>query len=67
MSSEIAPLTSEVQAEMDAIIETFNNGFPKSVLSHNKYAPDEWACPGLQYLDGSVEGAMQCGLEAFPL
>jgi hypothetical protein len=52
---------------MDAIIETFNNGFPKSVFSHNKYAPDEWACPGLQYVDGSVEGAMQCGLEAFPL
>ncbi|MEB8534562.1 hypothetical protein [Acidithiobacillus ferriphilus] len=110
MSGEMAPLTSEVKAEMEAIIETFNNGLPKKCAyiprysgrylylartdygsarlpicrlewrgrkdnwdfaiykhSNNKYDPDEWACPGLQYVDGTVEGAMQCGLEAFPL
>ena len=34
--------------------------------SDNCYAPDEWMFPGLGHLDGTVEGAMKAGLEAYP-
>ncbi len=32
----------------------------------NRYDPDEWMFPGSGYLDGTVEGAMKAGLEAYP-
>ena len=32
----------------------------------NRYDPDEWMFPGAGYLDGTVEGAMKAGLEAYP-
>jgi hypothetical protein len=35
--------------------------------SQDQYDPAEWMYPGMQYIDGTVEGAMQCGLEAYPL
>ena len=28
---------------------------------------DEWMFPGNQYLDGTIEGAMKAGLEAYPV
>lgn len=34
--------------------------------SDNCYDPDEWMFPGSGYLDGTVEGAMMAGLEAYP-
>jgi hypothetical protein len=30
------------------------------------YDPDEWMFPGSEHLDGTLEGAMQAGLEAYP-
>jgi hypothetical protein len=30
------------------------------------YDPDEWAFPGSNFIDGTVEGAMKAGLEAYP-
>ena len=35
--------------------------------SIERYDPDEWMFPGSQYLDGTVEGAMKAGLEAYPV
>ena len=34
--------------------------------SKNRYDPDEWMIPGIGLFDGTVEGAMKVGLEAYP-
>jgi hypothetical protein len=34
--------------------------------SDSCYDPDEWMIPGLGHLDGTIEGAMKAGLEAYP-
>lgn len=34
--------------------------------SSEKYDPDEWLFPGGEHIDGTIEGAMQAGLEAYP-
>jgi len=35
--------------------------------SSETYAPDEWFFPGSEVVDGTVEGAMRAGLEAYPV
>jgi hypothetical protein len=35
--------------------------------SKDYYDPDEWVFPGRGHLNGSIEGAMRCGLEAYPV
>ncbi len=35
--------------------------------SDERYDPEEWMFPGGGELDGTVEGAMRAGLEAYPL
>jgi hypothetical protein len=35
--------------------------------SDERYAPDEWMFPGDEHIDGTVEGAMRAGLEAYPV
>lgn len=35
--------------------------------SSEEYDPDEWFFPGSQYVDGTIEGAMKAGLEAYPV
>jgi hypothetical protein len=32
-----------------------------------KYDPDEWFFPGSNLFDGTIEGAMKAGLEAYPV
>lgn len=34
--------------------------------SDDRYDPDEWFFPGAGEVDGTVEGAMRAGLEAYP-
>ena len=34
--------------------------------SSDRYDPEEWLFPGYGHLDGTVEGAMRAGLEAYP-
>lgn len=34
--------------------------------SDNRYDPGDWLIPGLEHLNGTVEGAMKAGLEAYP-
>ena len=34
--------------------------------SSDRYDPEEWMFPGHGHLDGTVEGAMRAGLEAYP-
>ncbi len=34
--------------------------------SDERYDADEWFFPGLGYVDGTIEGAMKAGLEAYP-
>jgi hypothetical protein len=34
--------------------------------SDERYDPDEWLFPGDNYVDGTIEGAMKAGLEAYP-
>ena len=34
--------------------------------SKDRYDPDEWMFPGSQFLNGTIEGAMKAGLEAYP-
>jgi hypothetical protein len=33
--------------------------------SDSRYDPEEWVFPGSQHVDGSVEGAMRAGLDAY--
>ena len=35
--------------------------------SRNRYDPDEWFFPGAGEVDGTIEGAMRAGLEAYPV
>ena len=35
--------------------------------SSEKYAPNEWMFPGSEFVDGTIEGAMRAGLEAYPV
>ncbi|WP_448871976.1 hypothetical protein [Desulfobulbus propionicus] len=35
--------------------------------SRDDYDPDELMFPGTEFLDGTIEGAMRCGLEAYTL
>jgi hypothetical protein len=35
--------------------------------SSESYDPDEWFFPGVQYVDGTIEGAMKAGLDAYPV
>jgi hypothetical protein len=35
--------------------------------SSEKYDPDEWFFPGSNLFDGTIEGAMEAGLEAYPV
>jgi len=34
--------------------------------SNERYDPDEWFFPGSGHIDGTIEGAMRAGLEAYP-
>jgi hypothetical protein len=34
--------------------------------SREYYDPDDWFFPGAEHVDGTVEGAMRAGLEAYP-
>jgi len=34
--------------------------------SREIYDPEEWFFPGSQYVDGTIEGAMRAGREAYP-
>ncbi len=34
--------------------------------SDGRYDPDEWMFPGSGHIDGTLEGAMKAGLEAYP-
>ena len=45
---------------------TDNWDFAIYKYSDEKYDPDEWLFPGSGYLDGTIEGAMRAGLEAYP-
>lgn len=35
--------------------------------SLEKYDSEEWLFPGVEYVDGTIEGAMKAGLEAYPV
>jgi len=35
--------------------------------SREQYDPDEWLFPGSEFVDGTIEGAMKAGIEAYPL
>ena len=35
--------------------------------SDERYDPDEWFFGGAEHVDGTVEGAMRAGLEAYPV
>jgi hypothetical protein len=35
--------------------------------STERYDPEEWMFPGIGYMDGTINGAMLAGLEAYPV
>ena len=35
--------------------------------SSEEYDPDEWFFPGVEHVDGTIEGAMKAGLKAYPV
>ena len=41
-------------------------GFAIYRYSRDTYDPDEWFFPGAELVDGTIEGAMKAGLEAYP-
>ena len=44
---------------------TYRWDFAIYKYSDNKYDADEWLFPGSGFLDGTIEGAMRAGLEAY--
>ena len=34
--------------------------------SSERYDPEEWMFPGAEHVDGTVEGALEAGMEAYP-
>ncbi|NCP15584.1 hypothetical protein GW866_00870 [bacterium] len=44
-----------------------NWGFAIYRHSRNFYDPAEWMFPGAGYVNGTVEGAMKAGMEAYPM
>jgi hypothetical protein len=44
------------------------NNWEFAVFKHssNRYDPEEFMFPGATFLDGTIEGAMRCGMEAYP-
>jgi hypothetical protein len=34
--------------------------------SKERYDPEEWMFPGVDHVDGTIEGAMKAGLQAYP-
>ena len=44
-----------------------NWGFAIYRHSRNFYDPDEWLFPGAGHVNGTVEGAMKAGMEAYPI
>ena len=42
-------------------------GFAIFKWSNERYDPDEWFFPGSKEVDGTIEGAMRAGLEAYPV
>lgn len=44
-----------------------NWGFAIYKYSDNGYDPEEWFFPGSGEVDGTVEGAMRAGLQAYPV
>lgn len=44
-----------------------NWGFAIYKYSDNGYDPDEWMFPGAGKVDGTIEGAMQAGMLAYPM
>jgi hypothetical protein len=34
--------------------------------SNERYDPEDWLIPGIECVDGTIEGAMRAGLEAYP-
>ena len=35
--------------------------------SSEAYDPEEWFFPGRDYVDGTIEGALKAGIEAYPI
>jgi hypothetical protein len=44
-----------------------NWGFAIYKYSRERYDPDEMFFPGSEFVDGTIDGAMNAGLEAYPL
>ena len=44
-----------------------NWGFAIYKFSSERYDLEEWFFPGSEYVDGTVEGAMRAGLQAYPV
>ena len=34
--------------------------------SRDKYDPEEWFFPGSEFVNGTIEGAMKAGMQAYP-
>ena len=45
------------------------DGWEFAIYRHSKdrYDPDEWFFPGQEKVDGTIEGAMQAGVTAYPV
>jgi hypothetical protein len=41
-------------------------GFAIYKYSDERYDPDEWFFPGEEHVDGTIEGALKAGMEAYP-
>ena len=44
-----------------------NREFAIFKWSSERYDPEEWFFPGSEYVDGTIEGAMKAGIEAYPV
>ena len=53
--------------EVLAYFAEFKGKFAIYKWSREQYDSDEWFFPGVEFVDGTIEGAMKAGLEAYPV
>ena len=62
--SEYGRASSICRLEFNGKIDNWDFAIFK--YSTERYDPEEWLIPGIECVDGTVEGAMKAGLEAYP-
>ena len=62
---EFGTASSICRLEFNGKIDNWDFAIYK--YSSERYDPEEWLIPGMEFIDGTVEGAMKVGMAAYPV